>query len=338
MTTRLDGASILVTGGTGSVGHQIVEALLRDGRCARIRVFSRGDVRQQEMASRFSDAVREGRLDFRVGDVRDREALRSAARSYEILIHAAALKVVPSGESNPMEYVKTNVIGSANVADVAIDLGCAHVVAISTEKANAPASVYGATKLCADRIMLAAGDGRDSIHPRFTVVRYGNVFGSSGSVVEVFQRQAATGSLRLTDPEMTRFTITAQEAMDHVLWVLDNAPGGEIIVPKCRSFRVADLAAAVAPDAARTVTGVRPGEKRHEELITEVDGSSTLDLGARFAILPSGSGELIEAYGQATGGSRVPLGFRFFSGDPEQLLSVPEIVAMLGDPVLGGTP
>lgn len=337
MTARLDGASILITGGTGSVGYQLVDALLQDGRCARIRVFSRSDAKQNAMAAHFGDAVRHGRLDFRVGDIRDRDAFSRNARGFNLLVHAAALKIVPAGEDNPMEYVKTNVLGTDNIAAVALDLAFDHVVAISTEKASAPASVYGATKLCADRILLASDRWREPSRTRFTIVRYGNVFGAPGSVAEVFRRQAAAGHLVLTDPEMTRFTITSGEAMRQVLWALDDAPGGEILVPKCRSFRVADLAEAVAPGVPKKVVGFRPGEKLHEELVTEGEGPNTFDLGDSFAVLPQMDEESAAGYVGETGGVRVAMGFRYSSEDPACLLSVDQITAMLSDDEVGSS-
>lgn len=335
MAARLAGASVLITGGTGSVGHQLVDALLRDGRCARIRVLSRSDANQNAMATRFGEAVSHGRLDFRVGDIRDRDALVRSARGFNLLAHAAALKIVPSGEENPMEYVRTNILGTDNIVEAALHLDFDHVVAISTEKASAPASVYGATKLCADRVMLAGDRWRGTASTRFTVVRYGNVFGAPGSVAETFRRQAAAGGLVLTDPEMTRFTITTGEAMSHVLWALDDAPGGEILVPKCHSFRVADLADAVGPGLPRRIVGFRPGEKLHEELVTEGEAPNTLDLGERFAVLSGMDQESSAAYAGVTGGVPVAAGFRYASDDPAVLLSVAEIAALFNGAAVG---
>lgn len=331
MSGRLDGASVLITGGTGSVGHQLVDALLRDGRCDRIRVLSRSDAKQHAMAGRFRDAVSGGRLDFRMGDIRDRDAVVRSARGFNLIAHAAALKIVPSGEESPMEYVRTNILGTDNIVEAALHLDLDHVVAISTEKASAPASVYGASKLCADRVLLAGDRWRDSARTRFSVLRYGNVFGAPGSVVEVFRRQAAAGGLVVTEPEMTRFTITAGEAMGHALWALGDALGGETIVPKCRSFKVADLAEAVAPGLPIEVIGFRPGEKLHEELVTEGEGPNTFDLSARFAVLPQVDQDSAAAYAGASGGVRVAAGFRYASDDPEVLLSGDELSAMLGD-------
>lgn len=321
----LDNASILVTGGTGSFGKAFVKAVLeRYPRLRRLVVFSRDELKQFEMAQQFSD--REHRcLRYFIGDVRDEKRLRRALEGIDIVVHAAALKQVPTAEYNPFECIKTNVLGSQNLIEACLDSGVSRVVALSTDKAAAPINLYGATKLCADKLFVAANNIRGSREVSFSVVRYGNVMGSRGSVIPFFLERRKTGVLPITDPEMTRFNITLKDAVDMVLWSIENAWGGEILVPKIPSYRITDLARAIGPDCDYPVIGIRPGEKLHEEMITASDSHHTVDLGRYYAILPTTPVYAVKEYCDANGAVAVPAGFAYNSGTNEHFLTVEEL-------------
>ena len=276
-------------------------------------------------------AVRDGakRLRFFLGDVRDASRLLRAMEGIDTVVHAAALKQVPAGEYNPQEFVKTNIGGAQNVIDAALDSGVKRVVALSTDKAAAPINLYGATKLVSDKLFVSANNIKGPRDLRFTVVRYGNVMGSRGSVMPFFLEQARTGVLPITDERMTRFNISLDEGVGLVLWALEHAQGREILVPKIPSFRITDLAEAVAPNAEHRVVGIRPGEKLHEEMITSSDSFSTVDLGPHHAILPSGSRSSIDAYAAATGATAVESGFRYSSDRNDRFLTVDELRALI---------
>ena len=276
----MNGSSVLITGGTGSFGQRLVQTLLERYDLKRLVVYSRDELKQSVMAQE-DYAVRddEQRLRFFIGDVRDRERLSRAMEGIDTVVHAAALKQVPAGEYNPQEFVKTNIGGAQNVIDAALDSGVQRVVALSTDKAAAPINLYGATKLVSDKLFVSANNIKGPRDLRFSVVRYGNVMGSRGSVVPFFLERAASGELPITDPEMTRFNISLDEGVDLVLWAVEHAQGREILVPKIPSFRITDLAKAIAPRAEHRVVGIRPGEKLHEEMITTSDSHSTVDLG-----------------------------------------------------------
>jgi UDP-N-acetylglucosamine 4,6-dehydratase len=278
----LSGKTVLLTGGTGSFGTAFVARAQRDWPDATIRIFSRDELKQHEMRERFGD---EG-LRFFIGDVRDRDRIRRAAQGADYLIHAAAMKQVPACEYNPSEAVRTNVDGAQNVVDAAIDVGVGTVIALSTDKAVNPVNLYGATKLCQEKIFVQGNAYATQSPTRLACVRYGNVVGSRGSVVPLFRSQAAKGHVTITDTRMTRFWITLDQAIDLVLYALDHAAGGEVFVPKIPSMRVTDLADAVAPGIAHEIVGIRPGEKLHEVLLTSDEARHTIDSGNVYVVIP----------------------------------------------------
>jgi UDP-N-acetylglucosamine 4,6-dehydratase (inverting) len=325
----LNNKSVLVTGGTGSFGKAFVRTVLeRYPDVRRLVVLSRDELKQYEMAQVF-DPARYPALRYFIGDVRDAPRVRRAMEGIEVVVHAAALKQVPAAEYNPFECIKTNVLGAQNVIEACLDSGVSNVVALSTDKAAAPINLYGATKLCSDKLFTAANNIRGSRDLRFSVVRYGNVMGSRGSVVPFFLQQRAGGVLPITDPQMTRFNITLQEGVDLVLWALENAVGGELFVPKIPSFRITDLAAAIGPRCEHRVVGVRPGEKIHEEMITASDSFNTVDLGRYFAILPAAGLHSVASYCAARGGVAVTPGFAYNSGSNSQFLDVDALRALI---------
>lgn len=264
MATIWDGATVLLTGGTGSFGQAFARYLLTQHRPAAVRIYSRDELKQAEMDRRFAD----DRLRFFIGDVRDLPRLRRACQGADIIVHAAALKHVPACEYNPLEAIKTNVLGAANVIDAALDTGVRRVMAISTDKAANPVNLYGATKLCAEKLIVQSNSYVGGGPTRLSCCRYGNVLGSRGSVVPLFREQQSNGVLRITDRRMTRFWMTLEQAAAFVAWAVEAMHGGEIFVPKLPSVRLVDLARAVAPNCRLEEVGVRPGEKLHEVLIT----------------------------------------------------------------------
>ena len=321
----LSNKSILITGGTGSFGKAFVKTILdRYPDIKRLVVFSRDELKQFEMAQQFSDAKYKG-LRYFIGDIRDESRLRRALEGIDIVIHAAALKQVPAAEYNPFECIKTNVLGAQNLIEACLDNKVQRVVALSTDKAAAPINLYGATKLCSDKLFVAANNIRGDRDISFSVVRYGNVMGSRGSVIPFFQEKRATGVLPITDPAMTRFNISLQEGVDMVLWSIENAWGGEVLVPKIPSYRILDVAQAIAPECEHPVVGIRPGEKIHEEMITSSDSPNTVDIGAYYAILPAGGNYTIEEYCQKMNGKLVAPGFCYDSGSNEHFLTVDEL-------------
>ena len=321
----IDTESLLITGGTGSFGQAFVGTVLkRYTQLKRLVIYSRDELKQFEMQQRFSSQEYPG-LRYFIGDVRDRERLHRAMTNIDTVIHAAALKQVPAAEYNPFEFIKTNIIGAQNVVDVCLDTGVKRVIALSTDKAAAPINLYGATKLCSDKLFTAANNIRGKRDIRFAVVRYGNVMGSRGSVIPFFLQQRASGRLPITDPEMTRFNITLQQGVDMVLWALDHAQGGEIFVPKIPSYRIVDLAEAIGPECEHPLVGIRPGEKIHEEMITTSDSFNTVDLGNYFAILPTAGKHSIASYIERCGGKAVPRGYAYNSATNPEFLSVPEL-------------
>lgn len=321
----LDGKSVLITGGTGSFGKAFVRRVLTDfPGIARLVIFSRDELKQFEMQQEFSP-IEHRALRYFIGDVRDEARVRRAMQGIDTVVHAAALKQVPAAEYNPFECIKTNVLGAQNVIEACLDTGVSRVVALSTDKAAAPANLYGATKLCSDKLFVAANNIRGSRNLRFSVVRYGNVMGSRGSVIPFFMKRRESGVLPITDTRMTRFNISLDEGVEMVLWALANAAGGEIFVPKIPSYRIGDVAEAIAPDARCEVVGIRPGEKIHEEMITSADSFSTVDMGHYYAILPSGNRSEIEAWCRANGGTPVEPGFVYNSGTNPHFLSVDEL-------------
>lgn len=321
--------SIMVTGGTGSFGKAFIKTVL--DRCPDIKrlvVFSRDELKQFEMQQMFPEARYPG-LRFFLGDVRDRDRVMRALEGVDVLVHAAALKQVVAAEYNPMEYIKTNVLGAENLIEACMSNGVRKVVALSTDKAAAPINLYGATKLCSDKLFIAANNVRGSRDIRLSVVRYGNVMGSRGSVIPFFLRQRKTGVLPITDPQMTRFNISLEEGVNMVLWSIRHALGAEILVPKIPSYRILDVAEAVGPECKKPIIGIRPGEKIHEEMITTSDSQSTVDLDDYFAILPSGDGGSIETYLKRTNGKMVPSGFSYNSGANDHFLTVEDLRSLI---------
>ncbi len=316
----LEGKVVLVTGGTGSFGNIFASQVLRRYRLKKLIIFSRDELKQYEMRERFPEqefrAVR-----YFIGDVRDRERLRRAFDGVDIVIHAAALKQVPTCEYNPIEAVNTNVLGTANVVDAAIDSGVEKVIALSTDKAANPVNLYGATKLCADKLIAAANSYVGAGRTRFSVVRYGNVMGSRGSVIPFFLKRCAEGVLPITDKRMTRFWITQPQAVEFVLACLERMRGGEIFVPKLPSMRILDLARAVCPECRFDFVGVRPGEKLHEVMVPEDDARMTLEFDDHFVIMPSYFGPRLSDYARQTGGRPCGEGFRYGSDTNDQWLS-----------------
>jgi UDP-N-acetylglucosamine 4,6-dehydratase (inverting) len=321
----LNGKSILVTGGTGSFGKKFVETILLSyPEIRRVVVYSRDELKQFEMGQQFPEERFPG-IRYFIGDVRDKERLTRAMEGIDIVIHAAALKQVPACEYNPFEAIKTNVMGAQNVIEAAIDNGVRQVVALSTDKAAAPINLYGATKLCSDKLFVAANNFKGSRDLKFSVVRYGNVMGSRGSVLPFFLSRRASGVIPITDERMTRFNITLEEGVKLVMYALENMWGGEIFVPKIPSYRITDVAEAVAPGCRTEIVGIRPGEKLHEEMITLTDALSTVEFERYFVILPSIRLWDVEAFVTAFGGRFCGDGFCYNSGTNSQWLSVPEL-------------
>lgn len=338
MNSDLRHKRILVTGGTGSFGKAFVRTVLAQAPdIARLVIFSRDELKQFEMAQEFSQARYPG-LRYFLGDVRDEKRLNRALEGIDIVVHAAALKQVPAAEYNPFEFVRTNILGAQNLVEACLDNDVRQLVALSTDKAAAPINLYGATKLCSDKIFIAANNIVGSRDTRFSVVRYGNVMGSRGSVIPFFMERRKTGVLPITDPAMTRFNISLKEGVEMVLWALENGRGGEIFVPKIPSYRIVDVAEAIGPECRLDIIGIRPGEKIHEEMITASDSGSTIDLGRYYAILPSPDGERHKIYQERFGARRVPAGYAYDSGSNPHFLTVNELRELIAAHVAGGVP
>jgi len=324
LSSIVDDKVVLVTGGTGSFGQRFIQFLLRETAVKKLIVFSRDELKQFHMRHHYAD---EERLRCFLGDVRDKDRLMRAFDGVDIVIHAAALKQIPAAEYNPFEAVRTNVLGAQNVIDASIDRKVERVVALSTDKASSPVNLYGATKLVSDKLFVAGSAYAGAKATRFGVVRYGNVVGSRGSVIPFFRERAKTGVLPLTDPKMTRFWITLEQSIGLVMLALETMKGGEIFVPKIPSMRLSDLADAIAPDAKIEIKGLRPGEKLHEEMISETDAMRTFDRGDHYVIMPESK---IEQEARA-GGQRLPDGFRYRSDSNDQWLDGDGLRAMLDD-------
>lgn len=321
----LTNKSILITGGTGSFGKKFVEMVYqRYPNLKRLVVYSRDELKQFEMAQHYPSSTYPS-IRFFIGDVRDAQRLKRACEGVDIIIHAAALKQVPAAEYNPMECIKTNVFGAENVINAALDTGVQRVVALSTDKAAAPINLYGATKLCSDKLFVAANNMRGSRDLRFSVVRYGNVIGSRGSVVPFFLDRRREGVLPITHPDMTRFNISLEEGVEMVLYALEHAWGGEIFVPKIPSYRITDVAEAIAPNAEQQIVGIRPGEKLHEEMITETDSLNTIETDRYYVITPSTPLWSIDDYLKAFDGKRAEMGFKYNSGTNTDWLTIDQL-------------
>ncbi len=317
----LDGKTLLVTGATGSFGTAFMRTVFQRYDVAAIRAFSRDELKQSELQRTLPD----DRLRLLIGDVRDRDRLRLATRGVDVIVHAAALKQVPACEYNPFEAVQTNVMGAENVISAAIDNDVPLTISLSTDKAVNPVNLYGATKLCAEKIVSQANAYAAGTSARFASVRYGNVVGSRGSVIPIFKQQAREGAITITDERMTRFWITLENAVEFVLTCLPLVQGGETFVPKIPSMRVLDMAAVLAPDAERRIVGIRPGEKLHEVLVTEDEARHCYDIGDRYVIMP----QLVTwAIDYERRGKRLPDGFRYASDVNDEWLTEEALLAM----------
>lgn len=320
--TALEDANILITGGTGSFGREFVKrSLEKYPNIKRLVIFSRDELKQWEMQNQFPKE-KYPQLRFFLGDIRDRNRLTTALKDVNIVVHAAALKQVPAAEYNPIEFVKTNVMGSENLVQACLETSVERLIALSTDKAAAPVNLYGATKLCADKLFISANNIVGSRKLFFSVVRYGNVMGSRGSVIPFFLQKAKDKVLPITDKNMTRFNITLREGVDMVHWSIQNAIGAEIFVPKTPSYKIVDVAKAIGPNCEFPEVGIRPGEKLHEEMITQSDSQTTLDLGDYYVILPS-FGKSKKIYESRY--KYVKKGFSYNSLENENYLSIEEL-------------
>ncbi len=321
----LNNKTILVTGGTGSFGQKFVRTVLDSyPQIKKVIVFSRDELKQSEMAQQFP-VSKYPQIRFFIGDVRDCDRLKLAFEQVDIVIHAAALKQVPAAEYNPMECIKTNVLGAENVIQAALATDVQRVIALSTDKAAAPVNLYGATKLCSDKLFTASNSLVGKRNLRFSVVRYGNVIGSRGSVIPFFLSKRKEKTLPITHPEMTRFNISLEDGVKLVLQAVENSWGGEIYVPKIPSYRILDVAKAIAPNAKHEIIGIRPGEKIHEEMITEMDSFYTFEFDSFFVIRPSIAEWKDEDYLSHFKGKKVPQFFKYNSAMNDRFLSVEEI-------------
>ncbi len=319
----LKGKSVLITGGTGSFGRHFIRRLLGT-ETAKIIVFSRDELKQSEMQAQIADP--KGLMRYFIGDIRDRHRVSRAFHGVDYVIHAAALKQVPTLEYNPFEAVLTNIIGGQNIIDAAIDQGVERVVALSTDKAVNPVNLYGATKLCLEKLFVAGNNYAGGKKTRFGVVRYGNVMGSRGSVIPLFLEKRATGVLPITDERMTRFWITLDQGVDTVLFALHSMHGGEVFVPKIPSMRITDLAQAIAPDCKLKINGIRPGEKLHEVLMTEDEADRALDTKDYYVIKP-----LFQGWKGANWNGAKPVSdrFRYASDSNDQWLKAAQLREMV---------
>ena len=321
----LNNKSILITGGTGSLGKALVKRILNDyPEVNRLVVFSRDEQKQFQMSQEFPDTKYQAMRYF-IGDIRDYERVKRAVRKIDYVIHAAAMKHVPIAEYNPMECVKTNVLGAENLINACLESDVKSVVALSTDKAAAPINLYGATKLTSDKLFIAANNIRGNLNINFSVVRYGNVMGSNGSVIPFFLKKKSEGILPITDSNMTRFNITLDEGVDMVLHALEKAVGGEIFVPKIPSYKITDLATAICDKCEQKIIGVRSGEKIHEEMITSSDSYNTYDLGKYYVILPQNPVFDVESFITENKAKKVKPGFSYNSGQNKHFLTVDEL-------------
>lgn len=323
----IKGRTLLITGGTGSFGKHFVQTALARWEPAAIRVFSRDELKQHDMAL----AIKDPRLRFFIGDVRDNLRLRRACEGADIVIHAAALKHVPACEYNPFEAIKTNVLGAQNVAEAAIDTGVMKAMALSTDKAVGPVNLYGATKLCAEKLFVQSNVYAGKKATRLSCVRYGNVVGSRGSVIPLFREQAVKRQLTITDERMTRFWISLDQAVAFVANCIDEMVGGEIFVPKIPSMKIIDLAEAIAPGVPVKFTGIRSGEKLHESMLTRAESRHTMDFGDHLVVQPE---HAFWDERRPAGGTPVAEGFEYTSDGNDHWLDVPALRKLIGDPDL----
>ena len=325
----LDGKSILITGGTGSLGTELTRRIFKEyPKVKRVVIFSRDEQKQFQMAQEFPEnkypAIR-----YFIGDIRDYSRLKRALRNIDFVIHTAAMKHVHIAEYNPMECVKTNILGAENLINACLETEVKKVVALSTDKAAAPINLYGATKLTSDKLFIAANNIRGRNDIDFSVVRYGNVMGSNGSVIPFFIKKKSEGVLPITDPKMTRFNISLSEGVDMVMHALEHAWGGEIFVPKIPSYKITDAAEAIGPECQQKIIGIRPGEKIHEEMITSSDSFTTYDLGKYYVILPQTTFWNLSEFIEKHHANKVEEGFNYNSGENEDFLSISDLKELI---------
>ncbi len=325
----LTGKSILITGGTGSLGHALAAHIVKTTpNFKRLVIFSRDEQKQYKMAQLYP-AEKYPNIRFFIGDIRDFDRVKRALRGIDYVIHAAAMKHVPVAEYNPMECVKTNILGAENLINACLETEVKRVVALSTDKAAAPINLYGATKLASDKLFIAANNIRGSNPIKFSVVRYGNVMGSNGSVIPFFLDKKHTGVLPITSPEMTRFNITLEGGVKMVMRALEHAWGGEIFVPKIPSYKILDVAEAICDNCEKTIVGIRPGEKVHEEMITSSDSYNTYDLGDYYVILPTIPHWSLDDYISTNSAAKVMPGFSYNSGSNEEWETVDSLKGLI---------
>tara|TARA_B100001121_G_scaffold308362_1_gene332205 strand:- start:613 stop:1611 length:999 start_codon:yes stop_codon:yes gene_type:complete len=327
----LNNKIILITGGTGSFGKKFINVILDKYDPKKVIVYSRDELKQYEMQQEFPEK-KYPCLRYFIGDVRDSNRLKRGMEKVDIVIHAAAIKHVTAAEYNPFEAIKTNIIGAQNVIDAAISCNVKKVIALSTDKAAAPINLYGATKLASDKLFVAANNYSGKKEIKFSVVRYGNVLGSRGSVIPFFQKEASKGVLPITDKRMTRFNITLQEGVDFVLQCLDKMWGGELFVPKIPSYRILDVAKAIAPNCELKIVGIRPGEKLHEEMITKTDAMNCIEFEKYFVILPSTKLWDISKFMKESNssiGKICKYGFSYDSGTNDQFLNIADLKRLI---------
>ena len=317
--------SVLVTGGTGSFGKAFIKKLVNDyPNIKRLVIFSRDELKQWELSKRFP-TEKYPFIRYFLGDVRDQSRLKRALEGIDYVVHAAALKQVPAAEYNPIEFIKTNIHGAYNLIEACLEKKIKKVIALSTDKAAAPINLYGATKLCSDKLFVSANNIVGTSDISFSIVRYGNVMGSRGSVIPLFLESSKKGQINITDRNMTRFNISLSEGVEMVIWTIINSIGGEIFVPKIPSYRILDVADAISPSCKKTFSGIRPGEKIHEEMITESDGYNCVDLGKYYAILPNRD-KFLNIYKKNNIKYELPpKGFSYSSDKNEKFLSINEI-------------
>lgn len=331
MSKIFNDKTILVTGGTGSFGKAFVRYVLDNFNPQAVRIFSRDELKQYQMAEEFSGHPQKGKLRFLIGDVRDEKRLARSFENVDVVVHAAALKQVPACEYNPIEAIKTNILGSVNVIDAALDHEVESLIALSTDKASEPINLYGATKLCADKLFIQANNYRGVKKTKFAVVRYGNVMASRGSVIPLFFEQAKHGQLTITDEDMTRFWITLDEAVKFVVSCFGMMQGGELWVPKLPSIKMLDLVEAIAPEARLEIVGIRPGEKLHESLISGNEALYTNDMGDRYMIEPTNLSGWKENFDLYQKKKPVPLDFAYQSHTNKKFFTIPQIRKKLAE-------
>ena len=325
----LNNKTILITGGTGSFGKHFTRKVLKQfPKVKKLIIFSRDELKQYDMSNEFSEY---SNIRYLLGDIRDLSRVQRALEGVDIVVHAAALKQVPAAEYNPFEFIKTNVVGTQNMVDATLDSDVKSFVALSTDKASSPANLYGASKLCADKLVIAGNNIKGSKPIKFSVVRYGNVLGSRGSVLPAFQRQRQNKFITITDDKMTRFNISLNEGVEMVIWALQNSIGSEIFVPKIPSYKITDMAQAIAPDCKIKIIGIRPGEKVHEEMISINDSVNTIEIGKYYAILPQYEQKIRKRYLARKNTKAVKSGFVYSSDSNNDFLTLHQLKKLIKD-------